>query len=60
MHVDVPVYLYEGDNTLRLGVYAEEDTEELPVSVYWDDVEISAINRLVKTGADVQMRRYGW
>ena len=60
MHVDVPVYLYEGDNTLILGVYAEEDTEELPVNVYWDDVEIKAIERLVNTGDDVRMRRYGW
>jgi uncharacterized membrane protein len=58
--VDIPVYLFKGDNKLRLRVYAEEATEKLPVEVYWDDVEIKRINELVKVGDGVRMRRYGW
>jgi len=57
MHVDVPVYLFKGDNKLRLRVYAEEDIEYLNVDVYWDDVELKRINELVK---GERMRRYGW
>ena len=59
-HVDVPISLVSGNNKLRLQVYAEEATENLHVKVYWDDVELNAINELVKTGERVRMKRYGW
>jgi len=52
--------LCEGDNKLRLKVYAKEAVENLYVNVYWDDVEIRPINELVKVGDGVRMRRYGW
>jgi uncharacterized membrane protein len=59
-HVDVPLYLYGGNNKLRLQVSAEEATENLRVKVYWDDVELKAINELVKADERVRMKRYGW
>jgi len=58
--VDIPVYLWERNNKLRLKVYAKEAAEDLNVKVYWDDVEIRPINELVRVDRDVRMRRYGW
>ena len=60
MRVEVPVYLGEGNNKLRLQVYAKEAAENLYVKVYWDDVEIKRINELVKVDERVRVRRYGW
>ena len=58
--IDVPVYLFKGNNKLSLDVYAEEATENLPVKVYWDDIEIRRINELVKVDEGLRMKRYGW
>ena len=60
MHVDIPVYLWEGNNKLRLQVYAKEPAENLNLRVYWDDVEIRPINELVKVDERVRMKRYRW
>jgi hypothetical protein len=60
MHVDIPVYLREGNNELRLQVDAKEFVKNLDVNVYWDDVEIRPINELVKVGERVRMKRRGW
>ena len=60
MHVDIPVYLWEGNNELKLQVYAKESAEDLNVKVYWDDVEIKRINELVKVDERVRMKRYRW
>jgi uncharacterized membrane protein len=59
MHVDIPVYLCEGNNELKLQVYAKDSAEYLDVEVYWDDVEIRPITELVKVDERVRMRRYG-
>ena len=58
--VDIPVYLYAGDNKLRLQVYAKEAAKNIDVKVYWDDVEIEPINELVKIDERVRMKRRGW
>jgi uncharacterized membrane protein len=58
--VDVPVYLREGNNKLRLKVYAKEDAKNIDVVVYWDDVEIRDIYKLVKVDERVRMKRRGW
>jgi hypothetical protein len=60
MHVDLPVYLKEGNNELRLQVYAKESAKNRDVNVYWDNVEIRPINELVKVEERVRMKRYGW
>ena len=60
MHVDIPVYLWEGNNKLRLQVYAKESVENLNLRVYWDNVEIRPINELVKVDERVRMKRRGW
>jgi len=54
------VYLKEGNNELRLQVYAKESAKNLDLRVYWDDVEIKPINELVKVEERVRMKRYGW
>ena len=59
-HVDVARYLREGNNELKLRVYAEGTAEKLPVKVYWDEVEIKALHKLVKTDDAIRMKRYGW
>ena len=51
--------MYEGNNELKLQVYAKEAVENLNVQVYWDDIEIRDINELVKVGERVRMKRYG-
>jgi uncharacterized membrane protein/VanZ family protein len=58
--VDVPVYLYQGTNTLSLQVTATERVGDLTVMVYWDDVKLKPINELVKIDERSRMRRYGW
>jgi hypothetical protein len=60
MHVDIPVYLWEGNNKLKLQVYAKEFVKNLDVNVCWDDVEIRPINELVNVDERVRMKRYGW
>jgi hypothetical protein len=60
MHIDIPVYLWEGNNELKLRVYAKESVENLNVKVCWDDIEIRPLNELVKVDERVRMRRYGW
>ncbi len=58
---DIPVYLKEGNNKLKLRVYAKGDVKTLPktVDVYWDDVEIRSLFELVKaTGDTERMKRY--
>ncbi len=59
--VDIPVYLAEGTNDLKLRVYAKEGMKKLPetLNVYWDDVQIKPLYELVKTGDTVRMKRYG-
>ena len=59
MHVDIPVYLKEGNNELRVQVYAKESAKNLDVNVYWDDVEIRPITELVKVDERVRMKRRG-
>ena len=54
------MYLGEGNNKLRLQVYAKEAVKELSVRVYFDDVEIRPIYDLVKVDERVRVRRYGW
>ena len=58
--VDIPVYLVEGNNELKLRVYANEDVNKLPktVNVYWDDVAIKSLSQLVETGDTVRMKWY--
>ena len=58
--VDIPVYLEEGNNELKLRVYANEDVKKLPktVTVYWDNVAIKSLSQLVETGDTVRMKWY--
>ncbi len=58
--VDIPVYLAEGNNELKLRVYANEDVKKLPktVTVYLDDVAIKSLSQLVETGDTVRMKWY--
>jgi uncharacterized membrane protein len=58
MRIEIPVYLSKGNNKLSLIVNAKEATDELPVEVYWDDVELRYISDLVKIGDGVRMKRY--
>ncbi|RZN43516.1 MAG: DUF1616 domain-containing protein [Methanophagales archaeon ANME-1-THS] len=59
-HVDVPIYLHEGNTKLSFRVSADGAADVLPVTVYWDDVELKKIHELVKTDERVRMKRYGW
>ncbi len=59
LHVDIPVYMNEGNTRLGLRVYARGDAKELPVKVYWDDVKIRALSEMVKTGEGIRMVRVG-
>ncbi len=48
--VNLPITLDNGTNRVMLRVYAKDDSSGLPLSVWWDDVEIEDVNELLKAG----------
>ncbi len=47
-HVKVPVALRHGTNKLTLRVYAERGSSDLPIKVWWDDVNIEPVTEVAE------------
>jgi len=47
-HMKIPITLYEQENELTLRVYEENSVKNIPISVWWDDVEIKPISEIKK------------
>ncbi|MDY6964346.1 MAG: DUF1616 domain-containing protein [Halobacteriota archaeon] len=47
-HIKVPITLLSGSSKLRLRVYAEDDVNDFPIDVWWDDVKIEPVSEVAK------------
>ncbi|RLG38745.1 hypothetical protein DRN79_01095, partial [Methanosarcinales archaeon] len=59
LHVDIPVYLREGDNELVLRVRTVGRFEG-EVNVFWDDLSMKPVDDIIMKHENMRSRRYGW
>ena len=59
LHVDIPVYLREGDNELVLRVRTVGRFEG-EVNVFWDDLSMKPVDDIIMEHENMRSRRYGW